>query len=81
MFNLLSTVLDKRKFPKARIIVLNDSFNMFQHVTNSLLTVIPRLSEKKKWDLTTKIVKIASVEVWRGNQEQAELYREQLAIK
>ena len=82
MFNALSTVLDpkksKAKYPEARVIVLDDSFNTFQHVANCLLTIIPNMSEKKAWDLTIKVDETGSAEVWRGNLEQAELYHEQL---
>ena len=85
MFNSLSTVLDQKKtntkYPEARVIVLDDSFNTFQHVANCLLTIIPNMSEKRSWDLTIKVDKIGSAEVWRGNLEQAELYHEQLVIK
>ena len=82
MFNSLSTVLDQKKskviFPEVRVIVLDDSFNTFQHVANCLLTIIPSMSEKRAWDLTIKVDKTGSAEVWRGNREQAELYHEQL---
>ena len=82
MFNSSSTALDQRKsrskYPEARVIVLDDSFNTFQHVANSLLTIIPGMNEKKAWDLTIKVDKTGSAEVWRGNLEQAELYHEQL---
>ena len=82
MFNSLNTVLEKKqskaKYPEARVIVLDDSFNTFQHVANCLLTIIPSMSEKKAWDLTIKVDKTGSAEVWRGNIEQAELYHEQL---
>ena len=85
MFNSQTTVLDKKKveakYPEARIIVLDDDFNTFQHVSNCLLTVIPRMSEKKAWDLTIKVDKTGSAEVWRGDLEQAELYHEQLTKK
>ncbi|MBO8232002.1 Clp protease ClpS [Prochlorococcus marinus str. MU1402] len=85
MFNPLSTVLDKKKskakYPEARVIVLDDSFNTFQHVANCLLTIIPGMSRKKAWDHTIKIDKTGSAEVWRGNLEQAELYHEQLFRK
>jgi len=85
MFNSLSTVLDQRKsnakYPEARVIVLDDSFNTFQHVANCLLAIIPGMNEKKAWDLTQKVDKTGSAEVWRGNLEQAELYHEQLFIK
>ena len=85
MFNSLSTVLDQKKSkaknPEARVIVLDDSFNTFQHVANCLLIIIPAISEKKAWDLTIRIDKTGSAEVWRGNLEQAELYHEQLVSK
>ena len=82
MFNSPSTVLDqkksKAKYSEARVIVLDDSFNTFQHVANCLLTIIPGMSEKRAWDLTIKVDKMGSAEVWKGNIEQAELYHEQL---
>ena len=85
MLNSSSTILDpkkaKIKYPDARVIVLDDSFNTFQHVANSLLIIIPGMSEKKAWDLTIKVDKSGSAEVWRGNLEQAELYHEQLVSK
>ena len=85
MFNSLSRVLDlkesKAKYPEARVIVLDDSFNTFQHVANCLLTIIPSMSAKRAWDLTFKVDKTGSAEVWRGNLEQAELYHEQLFSK
>ena len=85
MINSLSTVLEqnksKAKYPEARVIVLDDSFNTFQHVANCLLKIIPSISKKKAWDLTIKIDKTGSAEVWRGNLEQAELYHEQLFSK
>ena len=49
MFNPLGTVLDpkksKAKYPEARVIVLDDNFNTFQHVANCLLTIIPNMSD------------------------------------
>ena len=85
MLNFTSTVLDKKKakakYPEARVIVLDDSFNTFQHVANCLLKIIPDMTENLAWDLTIKVDKLGSAEVWRGNLEQAELYHEQLAIK
>jgi len=82
MINSPITDLDptkaKEKYPEAKVIVLDDSFNTFQHVANCLLTIIPRMSEKRAWDLTKKVDNSGSAEVWRGNLEQAELYHEQL---
>ena len=80
-----STVLEQKKiqakYPEARVIVLDDNFNTLQHVANSLLTIIPSMSEQRAWDLTIKVDKTGSAEVWRGNLEQAELYHEQLFSK
>ena len=85
MFNSQSLLLDlkksKAKYPEARVIVLDDSFNTFQHVATSLFTIIPDMSEKRAWDLTIKVDKTGSAEVWRGNLERAELYHEQLFSK
>ena len=85
MFNSLGTVIDQKKskenYSEARVIVLDDSFNTFQHVANCLLTIIPSMSEKRAWDLTIKVDKTASAEVWRGNLEHAELYHQQLVSK
>ena len=85
MFNLTSTAFDqkksKSKYPEARVIVLDDSFNTFQHVSNCLLTIIPGMNKKRAWDLTIKVDNTGSAEVWRGNLEQAELYHEQLFSK
>ena len=85
MLNSPSTVLDqkksKAKYPEVRVIVLDDSFNTFQHVSNCLLAIIPGMSKKRAWDLTIKVDKTGSAEVWRGNLEQAELYHEQLVSK
>ena len=85
MFNITGTVLDKKiakaKYPEARVIVLDDSFNTFQHVARCIQTIIPGMSENKAWDLTIKVDSMGSAEVWRGNLEQAELYHEQLVIK
>ena len=85
MINSLSKVIEqkesKEKYSEARVIVLDDSFNTFQHVANCLLTIIPGMSEKRAWDLTIKVDKTGSAEVWKGNLEQAELYHEQLLNK
>ena len=78
----LTTVLEpktkKAKYPEARVIVLNDNFNTFEHVANCLLAIIPGMSEKRSWDLAVEVDKLDSAEVWRGNLEQAELYHQQL---
>ena len=57
----------KQKYPEARVIVLDDNFNTFQHVANSLLAIIPAMSEKRSWDLAIKVDNSGFAEVWRGN--------------
>ena len=48
--NLKTSVVDpkttNRKYPEARIIVLDDNFNTFEHVANCLVRNIPGISEK-----------------------------------
>ena len=48
--NLTTSVVDpkttKRKYPEARIIVLDDKFNKFEHVANCLVRFILGISEK-----------------------------------
>ena len=60
--NANSTVLDtkttKIKYPEAKIIVLNDDFNTFEHVANSLETIIPGMSRKNHGNTPSKIVKV-----------------------
>ena len=36
----------RRKYPEARIIVLDDNFNTFEHVANCIARIIPGISEK-----------------------------------
>jgi len=78
---VLKSKILKKKYPKARVIVLDDNFNTFQHVANSILEIIPGMSEKRSWDLAIQVDKSGSAEVWRGNFEQAEFYHEQLVSK
>ena len=83
--NADSTVLDpktiKRKYPEARIIVLDDNFNTFEHVANCLQAIIPGMSKERSWELAFEVDSSGSAEVWRGPLEQAELYHQQLQIK
>ena len=48
--NLTSPVVEpkttRRNYPEARIIVLDDNFNTFEHVANCLVRIIPGISEK-----------------------------------
>ena len=57
-FNTNSAILDpkiiKRKYQKARIIVINDYFNTFEHIANSLETIIPGMSRKNPGNWLSK---------------------------
>ena len=83
--NSTTTVLypkiTKRKYPEARIIVLDDNFNSFEHVANCLVIIIPGMSKKRSWELAIEVDREGSAEVWRGPFEQAELYHHQLVSK
>ena len=80
-----STVLDpkttKKKYPEARVIVLDDDFNTFEHVANCLKAIIPGMSKERAWELAVEVDSAGLAEVWRGPLEQAELYHQQLQSK
>ena len=80
-----SAVLDpkaiNRKYPEARVIVLDDDFNTFAHVANCLVRIIPGMSETRSWELAIEVDREGLAEVWRGPFEQAELYHQQLISK
>ena len=78
---VLKSKILKKKYPEARVIVLDDNFNTFEHVANCLVRIIPRISEKKSWLLALEVDREGSAEVWRGPFEQAELYHQQLVSK
>ena len=58
--NLTISIVDpkttKRKYPEARIIVLDDNFNTFEHVANCLVRIIPGISEKNHGYLHSKLM-------------------------
>ena len=60
------------------VIVLNDSHNTFQGVAFALSAVIPGVSYDKGMSLANQIHDKGLAIVWSGEQEQAELYWEQL---
>ena len=78
---VLETKKEGTKYPEVKVIVLDDNFNTFQNVANSLFTIIPEMSENKAWELTIKVDKSGSAIVWTGILEQAELYHEQLTSR
>ena len=67
------------KYPEARVIVLNDDVNTFEHVAKVLTKIIPGMNEDKAWRLANKIDTEGKALVWSGPLEQAELYHQQLA--
>ena len=77
-----SAVLERQettqRYPQARVIVLDDDVNTFQHVVECLCKIIPGMSEDKAWSLANRIDGEGSAEVWCGPLEQAELYHQQL---
>ena len=54
-----TTVLDpkitKRKYPEARIIVLDDNFNTFEYVAICLVKIIPGMTKKRSWVLAVEV--------------------------
>ncbi len=78
---VVERVKQKKRYPEARVIVLDDDINTYQHVVNSLIKIIPQMNEDKAWKLATKIDSEGSAEVWSGPFEQAELYHHQLATE
>ena len=61
-----------------RVIVLNDDHNTFDHVAHTLARFIPGVSVDAGFSLADKIHNTGRAIVWSGQQEQAELYWEQL---
>jgi ATP-dependent Clp protease adaptor protein ClpS len=68
----------RKPYPNFKVIVLNDDFNTFQHVTQCLLKYIPNLTVDRAQELTEQIHFEGQAIVWVGPQEQAELYHMQL---
>ena len=71
----------KRNYPEARIIVIDDNVNTFEHVANCLQRIVPGMCEERSWVLAIEVDREGSAEVWRGPLEQAELYHQQLVSK
>jgi ATP-dependent Clp protease adaptor protein ClpS len=61
-----------------RVIVLNDDHNTFQGVAFALSSVLPGVDYDRGMALANRIDASGLAVVWSGNQEQAELYWEQL---
>ena len=61
-----------------RVIVLNDDFNTFDHVAETLSRVVPGLSLADGYRFADQIHNTGQAIVWSGHKEPAELYWEQL---
>jgi ATP-dependent Clp protease adaptor protein ClpS len=61
-----------------RVVVLNDDFNTFDHVAETLASVIPGISLAQGYRLADRIHNTGCAIVWSGPREDAELYWEQL---
>lgn len=68
----------RQPYPDYKVIVLNDDFNTFQYVTETLVKYIPHMTPDQAWKLTNQIHYEGQATVWVGPLEQAELYHSQL---
>ena len=78
---LLEKKIAIEKYPEARVIVLDDDVNTFEHVVQCLVKIIPGMTEERAWQLANRIDKEGLAEVWCGPLEQAELYHQQLSTQ
>lgn len=75
-----SSQVTRQHYPNYKIIVLNDDFNTFQHVAESLVKYIPNMTPDRAWELTNQVHYEGQAIVWVGPLEQAELYHMQLGM-
>ena len=61
-----------------RVVVLNDDFNTFDHVAETLAGVIPGVTLAEGYRLADRIHHRGCAIVWSGPREDAEVYWEQL---
>ncbi len=73
-----STTTLPKTYPNYKVIVLNDDFNTFQHVSDCLMRYIPGMTSDLAWELTNQVHEQGQAIVWVGPQEQAEFYHQQL---
>jgi ATP-dependent Clp protease adaptor protein ClpS len=71
----------RKTSPNYKVIVLNDDFNTFEHVSQCLLKYIPGMTGDRAWNLTNQIHFDGQAIVWTGQLEQAELYHMQLGME
>ena len=72
---------EREPYPQARVIVLDDDFNTYQHVVESLLRHIPGMEPDRAWQLAHRIDSQGSAVAWSGPFEQAELYHQLLTAE
>ena len=61
-----------------RVIVLNDEFNTFDHVAETLASVIPGVTLADGYRFADKIHNTGQAIVWSGPREDAKQYWERL---
>jgi ATP-dependent Clp protease adaptor protein ClpS len=61
-----------------RVVVLNDDFNTFDHVAETLANVIPGVTLADGYRLADRIHNAGCAIVWSGPREDAEMYWERL---
>jgi ATP-dependent Clp protease adaptor protein ClpS len=61
-----------------RVLVLNDDFNTFDHVAETLARVIPGITLAEGYRFADRIHNTGCAIVWSGAREDAEMYWEQL---
>ncbi len=61
-----------------RVIVLNDEFNTFDHVAETLASVIPGITLADGYRFADKIHNTGQAIVWSGPREDAQQYWERL---
>lgn len=63
-----------------RVIVLNDNHNTFEHVAQTLASVLPGISLDRGHAFANQIHNTGQAIVWSGPRELAEHYWEQLEL-
>ncbi len=71
----------RQPYPNYRVILLDDNINTFQHVVDCLVRHLPGMQPDRAWELAHRIDGEGSAVVWRGPQEQAELYHQLLGAE
>lgn len=71
--------LTHKPYPTYKVIVLDDDFNTFDHVTKCLMKYIPGMNLQRAKSLTFQVDREGQAVVWVGPLEPAELYHQQLS--